>query len=594
MVLAMAKDLRVVMIKLADILHIMRTIDKDSKEEQRKMGSQTLEIFAPLANRLGLQGIKIELEELGMRYLYPSDYKNLYVHIDQSRKEREIYIQETIRSLYKKMAEHNIKCEVNGRPKHIYSIYRKMIKQNIDFSQIYDITAFRVIVDTIPDCYNALGFIHSTWKPIERRFKDYIAVPKQNMYQSLHTGVIGPRGRVIEIQIRTHEMHEIAEYGVAAHWLYKERNQVERKDENKFSWLRRMQDLQHNSKDPKEFVDLFKLDLFEDEVYVFSPKGDLLRFRGGSTPLDFAYSIHSGLGDKCTGARINGKFVPLRYKLRNGDIVDIIKSKNQRPTKDWLNIVKTSKAKAKIRAYLRAEERESRETQGREKLEKALKKQKLNFGKLLKEGFFQKIAENYGLKTVNQLLVKIGYDHIKPATILLKVEESDDEPVPAPEEIALEFEQYIEAAKVLRKQTVSQVRVSGEGDTHIRFAKCCNPLPGDQIVGFITRGRGITVHNRRCKESIRADPGRAIDTVWDTAYKVVRLNIISKNKIGILADVSRTIANLKANILNADIKYTSLNESNQIFDLAVNDSEHTQKIIRSLRKIEGVNLVKKL
>jgi guanosine-3',5'-bis(diphosphate) 3'-pyrophosphohydrolase len=491
MFVAMAKDIRVILIKLADRLHNMQTLDFSPPDKQRRVAGETLEIYAPLAHRLGMWRMKWELEDLSLRYLDTDAYYDLVEKVATKRQEREGYIEEARETLEAALTEIGISAEIQGRPKHFYSIYRKMENQGKDFSEIWDLMGLRVIVGTLRECYAVLGAVHSIWKPIPGRFKDYVAMPKSNMYQSLHTTVIGPRGEPLEIQIRTWEMHRTAEYGIAAHWRYKEGGGGG-DFEDKITWLRQILEWQKETRNGTEFVETLKVDLFSDEVYVFTPRGDVKTLPAGSTPIDFAYSVHTDVGHSCSGARVNGRMVPLNTKLATGDIVEIITSKSQAgPSRDWLAIAKTSKAKGKIRQWLKEEQREASVEQGKELVEKELKKLGLQVRANMKEERLLEVAQKFSYQSTDDLLASVGYGKLSAAQVVTKLvpeRTADETPKPSP---------------VKKKAGSSHgVRVPGVDNLLVRFARCCNPVPGDPIVGYVTRGRGVSVHRKDCPNAM--------------------------------------------------------------------------------------------
>lgn len=496
----MAKDVRVVVIKLADRLHNMRTLRYMRSDKQKRIAQETLEIFAPLAHRLGIFNIKWELEDLSFRYLEPDKYYDLVDQMKQKRHVREEIVNEAIEVLRKALEDSHIKFEINGRPKHFYSIYKKMKKDNRDLSQVYDLYAIRVIVDTVQDCYGVLGIVHSLWKPLPYRFKDYISMPKPNNYQSLHTTVIGTRGQPVEIQIRTWEMHHVAEYGIAAHWRYKEGNQTATKNEfdEKMGWLRNLLEWQDTS-NPKEFVNALKLDAFSDEVFVFSPRGDVIDLPQGAIPIDFAYRIHTEVGHRCVGAKINGKIVPLDYELKNGDIVEIITSKVGKPSLDWLKIVRSSESRSKIRSWFKKENREENIMKGSEALERECKRLGHDWKEINKAGRLQKVAKQMNAGTEEDLLAAVGYGGFAVNTVLIKLLELHKKDIQKEEEkSSLDVLENLKTKKTTSKRNASGILVKGEGGLMVRLARCCSPVPGDPIIGFITRGRGVSVHRADC------------------------------------------------------------------------------------------------
>ena len=591
MLLAMAKDIRIVMIKLADRLHNMRTLQHLPGETQLKIAQETLDIYAPVANRLGIDRIKTELEDLSFVYLYPEEYRRLAREIAWKKEEREKYIQEVSSIISEKVSSYGLVGKVSGRPKHFYSIFRKMKAQNLEFEQVYDVIAFRIILDTVKDCYEALGIIHSLWKPVPGRFKDYIAMPKGNGYQSLHTTVIGPYGERVEIQIRTEEMNRTAEEGIAAHWQYKEGKAIPTKDSKQFAWFRQLLEWQQDLRDPREFLETVKIDLFPDEVYVFTPKGDVKQFPIGSTPVDFAYSIHTQVGQQCVGAKVNGKIVPLRYQLKNGDIIEIVTAPGHQPSKDWLKFVKTSRARTKIRQWIKAEARERSVDLGKEMCEREFKKYHLDFGKLLKSEDMKKIATDLSFQSIEDLMAEVGYGNISSTQIIGKL-------IPAEK---LEKEKKEESrlkrlAQKLRREP-SGIQVRGIQDMMVRFAKCCNPLPGDAITGYITRGRGVTVHTTDCPNILGSDPQRVIAVSWnlqEKAIHTVRARVTCNDRKGLLAEISSALASSEVNIVRADIATTEDKKAICNFELEVHDLKHLQNAFRALTKLKSVLKVERL
>ncbi len=591
MLLAMAKDIRIVMIKLADRLHNMRTLQHLPMETQLKIAQETLDIYAPVANRLGIDRIKTELEDLSFVYLYPEEYRRLAREIAWKKEEREKYIQEVSSIISEKLSSYGLVGKVSGRPKHFYSIFRKMKAQNLEFEQVYDVIAFRLILDTVKDCYEALGIIHSLWKPVPGRFKDYIAMPKGNGYQSLHTTVIGPYGERVEIQIRTEEMNRTAEEGIAAHWQYKEGKAITTKDSKQFAWVRQLLEWQQDLRDPREFLETVKIDLFPDEVYVFTPKGDVKQFPVGSTPVDFAYSIHTQVGQQCVGAKVNGKIVPLRYQLKNGDILEIVTAPGHQPSKDWLKFVKTSRARTKIRQWIKAEARERSVDLGKEMCEREFKKYHLDFGKLLKSEGMKKIATDLSFQSIEDLMAEVGYGNISSTQIIGKL-------IP-PEKLEKEKKEESRLKRLAQKlrREPSGIQVRGIQDMMVRFAKCCNPLPGDAITGYITRGRGVTVHTTDCPNILGSDPQRVIAVSWnlqEKAIHTVRARVTCNDRKGLLAEISSALASSEVNIVRADIATTEDKKAICNFELEVNDLKHLQNAFRALTKLKSVLMVERL
>ena len=591
MFLAMADDIRVILIKLADRLHNMRTLQFHRVDKRREIAQETLDIYAPISARLGIYWIKNELEETSFKYTQPEEYARIENHVSKSKGEREKYI-ETVKSyIQKAMDAANLKCEVLGRNKNFYSIYNKMISQNLPFEEIYDIIAFRIILDTVPHCYEALGLIHSMWKPIDHKFKDYIGRPKPNMYQSLHTTVIGPFGERIEIQIRTWEMDKVATSGIAAHWGYKEGKRLDENVSRKFGWIQNLIENQEDFLDPGEFLENVRIDLFPDEVYVFTPHGEVKTLPRGATPVDFAYLIHTEVGNQCNGAKVNGRMVPLPYELRTGDIVEIVTSKNHHPSKDWLNFVKTVKARSKIRHWIKVQEKERSLTLGREMCEKAFRKERLNFNTLVKSEKMMQVVEQFGFKAVDDLIANVGYGKITPRQVLRKFEpqieeESVDESI---------FNKLI--GRVRKKKPKAGVLVKGVDDILIKFGKCCQPVPGDSIIGYITRGYGVTVHRTTCVNALSMNPERQIEVQWNQEASEtypVKIRIISQDRVGLLADVVGNISKFGANILNAKTETRENKIVDSFFTIVVEDTTHLEKIVSAVKKVKYVQEVKRV
>ena len=589
MLVAMARDLRVLMIKLADRLHNMRTLDYLPADRAKKIAQETLDIYAPLAHRLGMAKVKAELEDLGLRTLNPTDYVDLQKRVAKRRLEREADINQVIAILQRKLSEVGIDSQIRGRPKHFYSIWKKMHDQGREFDEIYDLTAVRVITASVRDCYGALGVIHSLWKPVPGRFKDFIAMPKVNMYQSLHTTVIGPKGDPVEIQIRTREMHRIAEEGIAAHWLYKERKAGKDKLDESLVWLRQLIETQQDTKDPREFMDTVRVDLFPDEVYVFTPKGDVKALPEGATPLDFAYAVHTKVGEHCVGAKVNAKLVPLRFTLRQGDIVEIVTSPNQHPSRDWLKIVKSTRARAKINQWLKVEERARSIELGREMFEREARKYRLNPTALLGGEEIKKAAADFGFAGPDDLMAALGYGKSSVHQVLNKI---------APNALLESPEKPKTAAT--RPAPVDGVRIRGVDDLLVRFARCCNPLPGDPIVGFITRGRGLTVHARDCLTVARSvlDRERLIDVEWDVAEpgkRPVRIAVyIGQDRPGLLSEITGAISARDGNITKAEVTVTDDRRGINHFVVEVADVRQLQDIIQSIREVRDVINVERI
>jgi GTP diphosphokinase / guanosine-3',5'-bis(diphosphate) 3'-diphosphatase len=592
MILAMARDIRVVIVKLADRLHNMRTLDHHPEARQRKIAQETLDIYAPLANRMGISWVKIELEDLSFRYLHPETFYDLVGKVAKKKKEREKYIEDVKAQIRSKLEEHGIPADVSGRSKHLYSIYLKMERQGIDFDQVFDLIAFRVMVPSVRECYGVLGIIHSTWKPIPGRFKDYIAMPKANMYQSLHTTVIGPYGERMEVQIRTEEMHRIAEEGIAAHWKYKEGKVATGREDKRFAWLRQLLEWQQELKDSREFMDSVKIDLFPEEVYVFTPKGDVRELPKGSSPIDFAYSIHTDVGHRCIGARVNGRLVPLKTELHNGDVVEVMTSTGQTPGKDWLKFVRTSKARNKIRQWIKAEQREKSIQLGRDLLEKEFRKHGYSLNRVLGSEDMTLAVEDFGFRTEEDLMAALGYGKVSLGQVLGRVIPPDKlkaEP-PKPGRIDRVLEK-------IRKKPSTAIKIHGVEDILVRFAKCCNPLPGDPVIGFITRGRGVTVHTTDCPHAREVDPERRIEVEWDMKKKASRpakIRVYCVDQKGMLAGITGAITNCEANIINANVFSTPDHKGVNNFEVDVQDLDHLNRVINAILKVKGVYKVERM
>jgi guanosine-3',5'-bis(diphosphate) 3'-pyrophosphohydrolase len=592
MFLAMADDIRVILIKLADRLHNMRTLEFHRLDKRKKIAGETLDIYAPIAARLGIYWIKNELEETSFKYFQPEEYSRTQNLVAKSRTERTKYM-ETVKGYIKKqMDEALLECEVLGRNKNYYSIFNKMVAQNLPFEEIYDIIAFRIILDSISHCYEALGLIHSMWKPIDHKFKDYIARPKANMYQSLHTTVVGPFGERIEIQIRTWEMDRVAKSGIAAHWSYKEGQRIDENISEKFAWIQDLVDNQENFLDPGEFLENVRIDLFQDEVYVFTPRGEIKTLANGATTVDFAYMIHTEVGNQCTGAKVNGQLVPLVYQLKTGDIVEITTSKNHHPSKDWLKFVKTVKARSKIRQWIKTQEKERSISLGREMLEKAFRKEKLNFNSLVKTVELADVATHFGFKAIDDLIANVGYGKITPLQVVRKFARKP-QAGDVPETI---FNKLIE--KVSRKKKLKTgVLVKGVDDILIKFGKCCQPVPGDNIVGYITRGYGVTIHRTNCINALEMNPERQIEVDWNqeaTEMYPVKIRIISYDRQGLLADLVGNISKCGANILQASSDTRDSKIVDSFFTIGVEDISHLEKILSAVRKVKLVQDVKRI
>ncbi len=595
MLLAMSRDIRVLLIKLADRLHNMRTLEPLPQEKRKRIAQETLDIYAPLAHRLGIYWLKAELEDLALRHLDPEAYRDLAAKVAKKRKEREGEINEVIEILMRKLHEVGIPAEITGRPKHFYSIYKKMRDQGKDFDEIYDLTAVRVITESVKDCYGSLGVIHSLWKPIPGRFKDFIAVPKTNFYQSLHTTVVGPRGEPVEIQIRTWEMHKVAEEGIAAHWLYKEGKTILDQGEKGFAWLRQLMEWQRDLKDSREFWETVKVDLFPDEVYVFTPKGDVKALPKGSTPIDFAFAIHTDIGLHCIGSKVNGRLVPLRYELQNGDIVEILTDPRQHPSRDWLKIVRTSRARSKIRQWLKAEERARSVSLGKDLLEREARRLGKNLSALFNQENLTSVLQRVGFAGPEEFFAAVGYGRLSPHQAVLRL-------LPPEELKLLEREELEVKGEKKTKPRISEegVKIRGVNDVLVRFAKCCNPLPGDEIVGFITRGRGVSIHTRDCPnaDQLLIDPDRKIAVEWDSDRPVphqVRIRVtIGRDRPGLLAEISSAISASNINIAQAEIKVTEDRKGVNTFILEVSDLKQLQGAMHAIQRIDGVLKVERV
>ncbi|MGZ4307497.1 MAG: RelA/SpoT family protein, partial [Solirubrobacteraceae bacterium] len=599
MMVAMATDIRVILIKLADRLHNMRTIAAVPKQKQIEKARETLDIYGPIAHRLGIHAIKWELEDLAFQTLHPRKYNEIKGLVAQQRAERERYVNQAGQYLSKELDELGIEAEISGRAKHFYSIYSKMTKKGREFNEIYDLTAMRVIVGSVKDCYGAVGVIHSLWKPLPGRFKDFIAMPKFNMYQSLHTTVIGPEGRPLEIQIRTREMHDLAEFGIAAHWMYKETGAAggaPPSADGKLKWLRSLLDWQQDMADPKEFVETLKVDLFEDEVFVFTPKGEVKSLASGATPLDFAYEIHTDVGHRCVGAKVNGKIVPLSYQLRSGDIVEVLTSKRERgPSRDWLALVKTTRARNKIKAWFKAESRKDTEHTGRELLQEHLKKQGLPAQKIVGSSLLADVIREMGFRKAEDFYIALGGAKISPKVVVNKVmqllkqgDAAESEPTAA--------DDLLHTRRRRSRATTSSSRygisVDGIDEVMLRMAKCCRPVPGDPIVGYISLGRGITIHREDCPNVavLRRDPDRFTPVSWDgdaeTSFRV-EIQVDGWDRHRLLEDMSRTFAEAGINIIEARCTVTHPMVKNR-FVVEVGDTHALDQTINRLRNIESV------
>ncbi|OEU74388.1 MAG: GTP pyrophosphokinase [Desulfuromonadales bacterium C00003093] len=595
MFITMARDLRVLLVYLADRLSDMRTLEFAAEDEQISYSRETLEIYAPLANRLGISWLKGELEDLSLRFLEPVKYAELAGRITAQQEERNQYVVKVKERICALLQENDIEGEVAGRFKHFYSVYKKMERTGVDLDEIYDLTAFRVLVDSVRTCYEVLGLIHATWKPIAGRFKDYIAMPKANMYQSLHTAVIGPFGERMEVQIRTHEMHRIAEEGIAAHWKYKEGGAVPAtgRDDRRFSWLRQLLEWQQDVSSLQEHSGSSSINLFPEEVYVFTPNGEVKELPQGSSPVDFAFAIHTDVGNQCVGARINGKLCPLKTPLKNGDTIEVITATNHHPSKDWLSFVKTSKARNKIRLWVKTEQRERSIVIGRELLEKELRKHQYSMKRAQSLASFDLAMADFGYKRMDDLFASVGYGKLSAGQVVSQV-------LPR-EELKIATAKPGTIGKVLgkfsRRKPSSAIRIDGIDDVMVRFANCCNPLPGEPVTGFITRGRGLTVHMVDCPQVLASDPDRRIEVEWDMQRKTsrpVKIQIFCSDQKGMLAGISGAITEADADIVSASVYSRGDKKGTNLFEIDVQNLEHLNRVIREIKKVKGVYRVERV
>ncbi|MDB4470736.1 bifunctional (p)ppGpp synthetase/guanosine-3',5'-bis(diphosphate) 3'-pyrophosphohydrolase [Deltaproteobacteria bacterium] len=594
MFIAMARDLRVLLVYLADRLSDMRTLEFCEKAHQLQYARETLEIYAPLSNRLGISWLKSELEDLSLRFLEPEKYAELSSQLTAQKEERARYVGQVRDRICDLLQQNTLTGDVTGRFKHFYSVYKKMERTGVDLDEIYDLTAFRVLVDSVRECYEVLGLIHATWKPITGRFKDYIAMPKANMYQSLHTTVIGPFGERMEVQIRTHEMHRIAEEGVAAHWKYKEGGAVSAtgRDDKRFSWLRQLLEWQQDVSTSREDSETSSINLFPEEVYAFTPNGDVKELPMGASPIDFAYAIHTDVGSQCVGARINGQLRPLKTQLKNGDIVEVITSKNHTPSKDWLSFVKTSKARNKIRQWVKAEQREKSIVLGRELVEKELRKHQYSLKRALSLDSFDLAVTDLGYKQADDLFASVGYGKLSAGQVISHVLPRDE--IKSPSKPGA-------LGKVLgkfgRRKPSSAIKIDGIDDVMVRFANCCNPLPGEPVTGFITRGRGLTVHTVDCSQVLASDPDRRIDVDWDMQRKTsrpVKIQVSCSDQKGMLVGISGAITDADANIVSASVFSRGDKKGTNLFEIDVQNLEHLNRVVREVKKVKGVYRVERL
>lgn len=591
MILAMSADIRILLVRLADRIHNMRTLQFQTPEKRRFIAEETLELYAPLANRLGINWMKVELEDLAFRYLHEEEYNELVARLAKKKEERERYTQEVREIIQREIDRFGLKGVVEGRAKHLYSIYRKMREQQIDLDEVYDLIAFRIILDSEREieCYEALSVVHALWKPVPGRFKDYIAIPKVNNYRALHTTVIGPYGERVEIQIRNKLMHEWAEEGIAAHWRYKEGRSFSKEDQEQIKKLRELLDVQHDLTNPREYMSHLKMALFPDEVYVFTPKGDVKSFPKGATPIDFAYSIHSDVGDTCVGAKVNRNIVPLKYELQNGDTVEIITQAGHHPSKDWLKYAVTTKARSRIKAWIKTEERKRSIELGRDLLEKEFKKHNIKFSQIVKSKEIEQVYAEYSVDSLDDLLAIVGYGKVSPKRIVHRFlpEEVKEEPSPPDKQEK-------------RKLSIHApgISLTGVEDVMVRFAQCCKPIPGDEIQGYISRGRGISVHTASCTNLQGMDPERIIDISWNVSEKhvyPVGMRVVCRDKKGLLAEISGVISSHDINISHAEVE-TRPADMQAICDfiLDVYDLDQFNRVIHSLKRLKNVISVERV
>jgi GTP diphosphokinase / guanosine-3',5'-bis(diphosphate) 3'-diphosphatase len=585
MFMAMAEDVRVVIIKLADRLHNMRTLQYLPEDKQGRIARQTMEIYAPLAHRLGMWQIKWELEDLSFKYIEPEKYRQMVEMLADRRKARESFVNKSINILRKELGKVGITAEISGRPKHLYSIYKKMERKGAEFNEIYDLHAIRLLVEDVKDCYAALGVVHSIWRPIPGQFDDYIAMPKANMYQSLHTAVIGPDAKPLEVQIRTRQMHEVAEAGIAAHWRYKEGSRGDRRYDEKLAWVRQLMDWQREVSDATEFVEGLKLEVFQDQVFVFTPKGDVKDLPAGATPLDFAYRIHTDVGHRTIGAKVNNRLVPLDYKLRNGDIVEIITTKAAHgPSRDWLSIVQTSAAREKIRQWFKRQQRDENISQGRELLDRELRRLAHETLSSIDQPRLEQIAGQYHFKEVDDFFAAIGYGAVSPASVVSKLEVHDDAAITLPE-----------VAPPSAAPSATGVRVKGVGDLLVRFANCCSPIPGDPITGYVTRGKGVTVHRANCPSVLsERDIERLIDVEWESADQQtypITIRIEALDRPGLLNEITNVVAEHKVNIVAASIGTQPDGTATISATLKVTSLQQLSRVLTRIERIRDITSV---
>ena len=591
MILAMADDIRVILIKLCDRLHNMRTLKFQNEEKQIRIAQETMDIYAPISNRLGIYWIKNELEDISFLYLFPHEYRRIEERVARKRGEQQETVETIRKAIEEKMADGHLNSSVLGRHKHLFGIYQKTIAQQVSVEDVYDILGFRIILDTVQQCYEALGIIHSTWKPIPKRFKDFIGIPKPNMYQSLHTTVVGPFGERVEIQIRTKEMDRIARDGIAAHWQYKEKRSHSETEGQVFAWLRKLVEEQKHVKDPNEFMETVRIELFPDEVYVFTPRGDVLSLPKGATPVDFAYAIHTEVGNQCMGAKVNGRMVPLKYELSTGERVEVTTSPNHKPSKDWLSFVKTAKARSRIRQQIKADERQESLVLGRELCEKAFRKHHLNFNKILKSDAIAEAVKDLGYKTADDLIAGVGYGKVTPRQVVryfVPKTDLEDQKTGLVDKLK---------GRIRRPKPTSGILVKGVDNILVRFGKCCNPLPGDPVVGYVTRGQGVTVHRVTCPHAMNMDPDRQIDLEWSPETEdvyPVRIHILAHDRLGLLASITGAISEVKVNILDASVKTRADKRAECHFTISVSGAKHLDEVVKAVRKIKPVISVRRV
>lgn len=589
MILAMNNDIRVIIVKLADRLHNLRTLEYMNEEKRKQKAQETIEIYAPLAGRLGIFKIKWELEDLSLRYLDPEGYYDLVEKINKKRSEREKEINEIIKKISAELDKQELHYDISGRPKNFYSIYKKMKGKGKSFESIYDLIAVRILVDTVKDCYAVLGIVHSMWKPLPGRFKDYIAMPKPNMYQSLHTTVISDTGEIFEIQIRTYEMHEVAEYGIAAHWKYKGGKTQGKDVDSKLDWLRQLLEWQKDLKDPKEFIDTLKIDFFDDEVFVFTPNGDVVDLPEGSTPVDFAYRVHTGVGNTCVGAKVDSRIVPLNYKLKNGNIVEVITQKSSSgPSRDWLKFVKSPRARQKIKQWFKSKEKDISIEKGKELFDREAKKLGLETNILDNEKIYQKLAKELSINSISDLFASIGYGNFKEKLVINKILNIKN----AIENVGLtkNEDDYLKSSS--SKKDATGVRIDGLEGMKIKFAKCCNPVPGDEIIGFVTRGYGVSVHRKDCTNIANyLDSDRCLDAEWDTEASdkfLANVTIRAVDRTGILSEITAMVKEANVGIQSLSAKSNTISDIFIYLTFEVVGKDELDKMIQKLKTINGI------